>query len=61
MQEAQGDLAGALALLDEAERLYVRNPLPDRPVAAGLKARVWVRQGRLAEALAWVRKQDVSS
>ena len=59
MQEAQGDLAGALALLDEAERLYVRNPLPDRPVAA-LKARVWVRQGRLAEALAWVREQGLS-
>ena len=59
MQEAQGDLAGALALLDEAERLYVRNPLPDRPVAA-LKARVWVRQGRLTEALAWVREQGLS-
>ncbi len=59
MQEAQGDLAGALALLDEAERLYVRNPLPDRPVAA-LKARVWIRQGHLAEALAWVREQGLS-
>ena len=30
MREAQGDLAGALALLDEAERQYVRNPLPER-------------------------------
>ena len=59
MQAAQGDLAGALALLDEAERLYVRNPLPDRPVAA-LKARVWIRQGRLTEALAWVREQGLS-
>ena len=59
MKEAQGDLAGALALLDEAERLYVRNPLPDRPVAA-LKARVWIRQGRLTEALAWVREQGLS-
>ena len=59
MKEAQGDMAGALALLDEAERLYVRNPLPDRPVAA-LKARVWVRQGRLTEALAWVGEQGLS-
>jgi LuxR family transcriptional regulator, maltose regulon positive regulatory protein len=59
MTEAQGDLAGALALLDEAERLYVRNPLPDRPVAA-LKARVWLKQGRLAEALGWAREQGLS-
>ena len=59
MKEAQNDLAGALALLEEAERLYVRNPLPDRPVAA-LKARVWISQDRLNEALAWVREQGLS-
>ncbi len=59
MKESQGDLAGALVLLDEAERQYVRNPLPDRPVAA-LKARTWVRQGRLTEALSWVREQNLS-
>jgi LuxR family maltose regulon positive regulatory protein len=58
-KESQGDLAGALVLLDEAERQYVRNPLPDRPIAA-LKARTWVRQGRLAEALSWVREQNLS-
>ena len=59
MKESQGDLAGAVVLLDEAERQYVRNPLPDRPVAA-LKARTWVRQGRLSEALTWVREQNLS-
>ena len=32
---AQGDLAGALALLDEAERVYVRSPYPvPEPFAA---------------------------
>ena len=46
-------------MLDEAERQYVRNPLPDRPIAA-LKARTWVRQGRLTEALSWVREQNLS-
>jgi LuxR family transcriptional regulator, maltose regulon positive regulatory protein len=60
LREAQGDLDGVLALLLEAERVYVRNPLPDvRPVAA-LKARTWVRQGRLTEALSWVRGQSLS-
>jgi ATP/maltotriose-dependent transcriptional regulator MalT len=61
MKEAQGDQVGALALLDEAERLYVRNPLPDVRSSAALKARVWVRQGRLTEALAWAREQGLSA
>ena len=59
MKEARGDLDGALALLEAAERQHVRNPLPDRPIAA-LKARTWVRQGRLTEALAWAREQNLS-
>jgi LuxR family maltose regulon positive regulatory protein len=61
LKEAQGDLDGALALLDEAERVHIRSPLPDvRPVAA-LKARVWLKQGRLSEALRWVREQGLSA
>lgn len=59
IRESQGDLAGALVLLEQAERQYIRNPLPDRSVAA-LKARTWVRQGRLAEALAWAHTQNLS-
>ena len=59
MKEARGDLAGALLLLDEAERQYVRNPLPDRPIGA-LKAQIWSRQGWLTEALTWVREQNLS-
>ena len=31
LRQTQGDLDGALALLDEAERLYVRNPCPIGP------------------------------
>ena len=56
---AQGDLGSALALLDEAERQYVRNPLPDQPIAA-MKARLWIRQGRLSQAAAWAREQGVT-
>ncbi len=60
LNETQGDLDGALDLLHEAERLYVRTPLPVvRPIAA-MKARVLVGQGRLAEALAWARERGLS-
>jgi LuxR family maltose regulon positive regulatory protein len=60
IKEVQGDLDGALGLLDEAERwLFYRNPIPDvRPIAA-LKTRIWVTQGRLAEALGWVRERGL--
>ena len=60
IREAQGDLDGALDLLDEAERLYVSDFSPNvRPVAAS-KTRVWVVQGRLGEALDWAQKQGLS-
>ena len=61
IREAQGDLDGALDLLDEAERLYVSDFSPNvRPIAA-LKTRVWVAQGRLGEALGWAREQGLSA
>ena len=60
IKESQGDLKGALDLLEEAERQQIRNPLPDvRPIAA-LKTRIWVAQGRMAEALDWVRERSLS-
>jgi len=60
IKEAQGDLEDALELLHEAERVYVREFFPNvRPVTA-FKARVWVRLGRVGEALGWVRAQGLS-
>jgi LuxR family maltose regulon positive regulatory protein len=59
LKASQGDLTHALACLEDAERQYVQNPLPDPPIAA-LKARIWVRQGRLIEAYSWVREQNLS-
>ncbi|QIN83279.1 helix-turn-helix transcriptional regulator [Rubrobacter tropicus] len=60
IQEAEGDLDGALDLLQEAERLYVSDFYPNvRPIAA-LKARVWAAQGRLGEALDWAREKGPS-
>nr|RPI93255.1 MAG: hypothetical protein EHM40_10405 [Chloroflexota bacterium] len=58
--EIQGNLDGSLNLLQEAEQLYYRSPLPDvRPVSA-LRTRIWVKQGRLNEALGWVREKGLS-
>jgi ATP/maltotriose-dependent transcriptional regulator MalT len=60
-QESRGDLDRALVLLNEAERQYVRGPVPDvRPISA-LKTRIWIRQNRLSEALGWVYEQNLSS
>ena len=57
IREAEGDLGAALDLLDEAERLYVSDFSPNvRPIPA-LRARVWVAQGRMGEALDWAREQ----
>ena len=58
--QAEGNLAGALGLLDEAERHYVSDFFPNvRPVPA-LRARIWIAQGRLGEALGWAREQGLS-
>ncbi|HEY5358206.1 MAG TPA: LuxR C-terminal-related transcriptional regulator, partial [Streptosporangiaceae bacterium] len=60
IRQAEGDLGGALDLLNEAERLYMGDMFPNvRPIPA-LKARVWIAQGKLAEALGWAREQGLS-
>jgi len=60
IRQAEGDLGAALDLLDEAERLYVGDFFPNvRPVPA-LRARVWIAQGRIGEALGWAREQGLS-
>ncbi len=58
--ESQGDLEGAVDLLDEAESLYVGDFSPNiRPIAA-LKARVWIKQGELEKTLDWARERELS-
>jgi LuxR family maltose regulon positive regulatory protein len=60
IREAEGDLGGALDLLDEAERRYVSDFSPNvRPVPA-MKARVWIAQGRLDDAFDWVHRRELS-
>ena len=60
LHESKGDLEGALDLLEEAERRFVRTPVPIiRPIAA-LKTRIQIVQGKIAEALDWVHTRDLS-
>jgi LuxR family maltose regulon positive regulatory protein len=60
IRAAEGDPGAALGLLDEAEHLYVGDFSPEvRPVAA-LRARLWVVQGKWAEALSWARQRGLA-
>lgn len=61
IRQTQGDLDGALQLLEEAERIYDGNFSPNvRPVATR-KVRLWLAQGRLGEALDWASRQGLSA
>ncbi len=60
LKEAEGDLETALALLDEAKRVYIQTVVPDlRPIAA-LKARIYLKQGQLDKARAWAVERGIS-
>jgi LuxR family maltose regulon positive regulatory protein len=60
IRAAQGDLDGAVVLLNEAEHVYDGDFSPNvRPVQA-LRARTWVAQGRFGEALGWVNERGLS-
>jgi LuxR family maltose regulon positive regulatory protein len=60
LHETKGDLDGALDLLEEAERRFVRTPVPIICPIAALKTRIRIAQGKLAEALDWVLARDLS-
>ncbi|HET9999530.1 MAG TPA: LuxR C-terminal-related transcriptional regulator [Ktedonobacteraceae bacterium] len=60
IRAAQGDLDGALDLLQEAERLYMGDFFPKVHPLAAWKTRVWVAQGRVDEAFDWAREHDLS-
>ncbi len=60
LHETKGDLDGALDLLEEAERRFVRTPVPNITPISALKTRIRIVQGKIAEALDWVRTRDLS-
>ena len=60
VSESEGDLENALHLLDEAKRFYIKTLIPyTRPIAA-IKARIYLKQGRLSKAEEWVKEQGLS-
>lgn len=59
ISQIEGDLESALDLLSEAERKYVQSPTPNVRSVGASKARVWIQQGRLAEAMDWARSQGL--
>jgi LuxR family maltose regulon positive regulatory protein len=61
VKEAEGELEAAILLLDEAERLYLQGYFPDtRPVGA-MRARIWIKQDRLADAVVWATESALSA
>jgi LuxR family maltose regulon positive regulatory protein len=58
---SEGDPASAIALLDEAERLYTPDFFPEvRPIAA-VRARMQLAAGRVADATEWARQRGVGA
>lgn len=60
LAHAEGSPEQAIGFLDQAEPLYRRGFFPEvRPIAA-MKARVWITQGKLAQAAEWARERDIA-
>jgi LuxR family maltose regulon positive regulatory protein len=61
LKESEGELDSALDFLDGAKRFYVRSLIPyTRPIEA-IKAKIYLRQGRLSKAQAWVSEHEISA
>lgn len=60
LKESNGEWDAALQSLDDAQRGYVKNPIPIIHPIAAHKARVHLRQGRLDKAQAWARERSLS-
>lgn len=60
LEESNEEWDAALEFLDRAIQVYVKNPVPIlRPVEA-IKARIYLKQGRLDRAQAWARERGLS-
>jgi LuxR family transcriptional regulator, maltose regulon positive regulatory protein len=60
VMQAQGDIAGAQALLDAAEARYVADFFPNVWPITAQKARLLIAQGRLREATYWLDQRGLT-
>lgn len=60
VKEAEGDLAAATVLLDQAERLFLPGYFPDARSISAMRTRIWIKQNRLADASAWAAENALS-
>lgn len=60
LKESAGAWDEALQFLDEAQRGYVKNPIPMLQPVEARKARIYLKQGRLDMAQAWARERRLS-
>jgi len=61
LREAEGDLDDALALLDEAERVYAGDYAPNVQPVPAVRARLRLRRGEFGYAEEWVRQRQLST
>ena len=61
LKESAGEWGAALELFDEARRVYVKNVVPILQPIEAHKSRVYLKQGRLDKAQAWVRERNIST
>jgi len=60
LKESEGEFDAALDLLDEAKGFYVKTLIPyTRPIEA-VKARIYLKQGRLSKAKEWINEHHLS-
>ncbi len=60
LRAAEGDLDGAVDLLDDAERVYVSDMFPDVHPISAVRARMWLAQNRVGEAFDWACERGLS-
>jgi LuxR family transcriptional regulator, maltose regulon positive regulatory protein len=59
-KEFEGDLDAALEGFEEAKQVYIRTLMVDAHPVEALKARIYLKQGRLSKAQNWVQEQGLA-
>lgn len=60
ISKAQGDLENSVSLLEQAEKYIFRHAVPNIIPVSAMKARIWVKQGKLELAMDWIKENDLS-